>query len=54
MEDVIEWSINERGIYIELANKPFLKYKSFLKKESVDAKANIKKVWEKRVERYLK
>ncbi|PJZ75300.1 AbrB/MazE/SpoVT family DNA-binding domain-containing protein [Leptospira neocaledonica] len=54
MEDVIEWSIDEQGIHIESANKPFLKYKGFLNKGSSDTKSDIKKAWEERAKRYSK
>ncbi|EMY77259.1 transcriptional regulator, AbrB family [Leptospira weilii serovar Ranarum str. ICFT] len=54
MEDVIEWSIDEQGIHIESANKPFLKYKGFFSAGSVDVKEDIKKAWEARAKRYSK
>ncbi|EMJ94660.1 AbrB/MazE/SpoVT family DNA-binding domain-containing protein [Leptospira alstonii] len=54
MEDVIEWSIDEQGIRIEPANKPFLKYKGFLTEGAADIKSDIQKAWKTRAERYSK
>ncbi|TGL60525.1 AbrB/MazE/SpoVT family DNA-binding domain-containing protein [Leptospira sarikeiensis] len=52
MEDVIEWSVDEKGIRIDAANKPFLKYEGFLNKGSTDIKSDIKKAWTERSKRY--
>ncbi|MCW7479778.1 hypothetical protein ND858_01415 [Leptospira kanakyensis] len=54
MEDVIEWSIDEKGIHIESANKPFLEYKGFLNQGSSDIKSDIGKAWKERAKRYSK
>jgi AbrB family looped-hinge helix DNA binding protein len=54
MEDVIEWSIDDKGIHIESANKPFLKHMGFLNKGSSDIKLDIKKAWDERAKRYSK
>lgn len=54
MQDVIEWSIDEQGVHIESADKPFLKYRGFLKEGSTDIKSDIKKAWGERAKRYSK
>lgn len=54
MEDVIEWSVDEKGIHIESASKPFLKHKGFLNIGAADIKSDVKKAWEERTKRYSK
>lgn len=50
--DVIEWQIDQDGIHIESASKPFLKYHGFFKKESGSVKKDIEKAWKIRAKRY--
>ena len=54
ISDIVEWSIDDNGIHIGSANKPFLKYKGFLNKGNLDIKSDIKKAWEERIKRYNK
>lgn len=44
-EDVIEWSIDDKGIHIESANKQFLKYNGILNEVSSDFKSDVRKAW---------
>lgn len=50
--DVIEWEVDSRGVTVHAAEKPFLKFKGIINKGSGDTKADIKKAWSKRSERY--
>ncbi len=50
--DVIEWEVDEKGVKVHAAGKPFLKYKGILSTGSGNAKADVHLAWKKRAERY--
>lgn len=50
--DVVEWEVDEKGVRVRAAEKPFLKYRGILNTGSGDAKADVHLAWKKRAERY--
>jgi AbrB family looped-hinge helix DNA binding protein len=52
--DVLEWRLDESGIHVEAADKPFLKYGGFLNTGCGDTKEDVKLGRKLRAERYRK
>ena len=50
--DILEWHIRKEGIFVDSAQKPFLKFHGFFPPEKGSTKADIAKAWKIRSLRY--